>query len=68
MALRKDLIEKLQYIKNTGGNVTIEGFDDDWDPIGPMLRKELMPEYIIEGPNCRLQLTTAGHEELSANG
>ena len=31
----------LQYIFNAGGNPLIEWFDDDWEPIGPQIRKEL---------------------------
>ncbi len=65
--MRKDLIKHLQYIKNTGGNATIANFDGDWGPIGPMLRSELMPTYIIEGPDGKLVLTETGNGEL-ANG
>jgi hypothetical protein len=37
------LVQYLKYVQNTGGNVTVAGFDDDWEPIGPRLREELMP-------------------------
>lgn len=50
----------LQYIVNTGGNATIAGFDDDWEPIGPMVRRDLMPRYIIERPDGKLALTDEG--------
>ncbi|HEX2556714.1 MAG TPA: hypothetical protein VHK86_00190 [Nitrososphaera sp.] len=65
--IRKDLIQYLQYVKNTGGNANINQFDDDWEPIGPMLRAELIPTYIVEGPDRNLVLTEKGKEEL-ANG
>lgn len=56
--------EYLQYIVNTGGNVTIAGFDDDWEPIGPMLRRDLMPVFIVEQPDGKLALTDAGRDAL----
>jgi len=55
----------LQYIVNTGGNVTVAGFDDDWEPIGPMVRRDLMPTYIVELANGKLALTDAGRAALS---
>lgn len=58
--IRPDHIQYLKYVQNTGGNATVSGFDDDWEPIGPMLRKELMPTYIVENPDGRLALTEAG--------
>ncbi len=38
----------IQYIKNTGGSPKIEEFDDDWDPIGPMLRQDMLAVLLIE--------------------
>lgn len=64
MTIKPYLIQYLKYIVNAGNNVTIANFDDDWDPIGPMLRKELIPVYIIEGPDEKLVLTSEGHKEL----
>lgn len=53
----------LQYVVNTGGNCTITSFDEDHEPIGPALREELMPAYLIE--SCgKLRLTHAGLELL----
>jgi hypothetical protein len=37
----------MAYIDNTGGSPTIEQFDDDWEPIGPMLRAEMKAENLI---------------------
>lgn len=66
MSIRKDLIQYLQYVQNTGGNATVAQFDDDWEPIGPMLRGELMPTYITEMPDGKLALTEAGKAALQA--
>ena len=32
----------LEYIANTGGKPSINWFDDDHDPVGPMLRADLV--------------------------
>ncbi len=64
MAIAKHLIQYLQYVQNTGGNATVAGFDDDWEPIGPTLRKDLMPTYIFEKSDGKLALTEAGRAEL----
>lgn len=37
----------IQYIKNTGGSPKIEWFDDDWEPIGPQLRKDMAEANLI---------------------
>ena len=65
MSIKPHLLQYLQYVKNTGGNAGIAEFDDDWEPIGPMLRSELMPTYIVEGPDGKLALTQTGTEELN---
>ena len=38
----------IEYIKNTGGNPKIEWFDDDHEPIGPMLRNQLIKDGLIK--------------------
>lgn len=65
MSIKPHLIQYLQYIVNTGGNATVDGFDDDWEPIGPTLRRELMPEFVVE-TDGKLALTEAGKAALSA--
>lgn len=65
MTLRKDLLQYLQYVVNAGGNATIATFDDDFEPIGPMVRQELMPTYITEQPDGKLALTDKGNAALS---
>lgn len=37
----------LDYIKNTGGSPEIRWFDDDWEPIGPLVRKEMREAGLI---------------------
>jgi len=37
----------IDYIKNTGGSPLIEWFDNDWEPIGPRVRKDLVKMDII---------------------
>lgn len=54
----------LQYVINTGGNATVATLDDDFDPIGPMIRRDLMPTYIVEQDDGKLALTDAGREAL----
>jgi hypothetical protein len=66
MAIRKDLIQYLQYVQNTGGNATVATLDDDYEPIGPMVRKELMPKFMFETSEGKLALTEAGLAELRA--
>lgn len=40
--------EAIKHVINAGGNYTVESFDDDHDPIGPLLRQEIMPFYVQE--------------------
>jgi hypothetical protein len=54
----------LEYIRNTGGNATIAIFDDDHEPIGPQLRKEIIPAFAMVDGAGRLILTDAGRNEL----
>ncbi len=41
------LMKYIEYITNTGGSPTVGQFDDDWEPIGPMVRKDLLEEGMI---------------------
>lgn len=54
----------LQYIVNTGGNATIASLDDDFEPIGPMIRRDAMPRYFVEREDGKLALTAAGRAVL----
>ena len=65
MSLRPDLWKYLNYIVNTGSNVDVAGFDDDWEPIGPLVRAELMPRYIVAGADGKLVLTDEGRAAVA---
>jgi hypothetical protein len=51
--------QHLQYITNAG-NPTPAQFDDDWEPIGPMLRRDMQTAGLIEVRDGRMYLTEAG--------
>ena len=40
--MKPSLIKYVDYIKNVGGNIKTKDFDEDWEPIGPRIRKELL--------------------------
>lgn len=42
-----DYKQYLDYIRNTGGKPKVEHFDEDWEPIGPMLRKDMKAAGLI---------------------
>ena len=67
MTVRDELKKYLDYIVNTGSNVDVAGFDEDWEPVGPMVRAELMARYIIEGPTGKLVLTDEGRAAIATN-
>lgn len=51
----------VDYLQNTGqGVLLIADFDDDWEPIGPMLRKQLLDAGLTEewGGGMALKLPT----------
>lgn len=54
------LKQYVQYVLNTGGNVDVAGFDDDWEPIGPRLRADLIPRYVTVNANGKLIVTGDG--------
>jgi hypothetical protein len=64
--LTPQALQALQYVVNTGGNASVMIFDDDHEPIGPMLRRELMPFYMEELPTGMLDLTPAGRLALQS--
>lgn len=66
MAIAPHLIQYLKYIQNTGGMANVAAFDEDWEPIGPRLRGDLMPKYIVENGSGKLELTAEGASELAA--
>lgn len=59
--------QAVQYVINTGGNCTVAIFDDDHEPIGPLLRKEIMPQYVVEEFG-KLYATDAGRTAVGKDG
>lgn len=59
------LKQYLEYIRNTGGNATVAIFDDDWEPIGPMVRRIMIPTYAVVRDG-KLELTEAGRRIVAA--
>lgn len=63
--LNPRLAEYVDYINNTGQvPLAVEQFDEDWDPVGPMIRSELessgyirigRPGFMEEGDGIRLR-------------
>ncbi len=37
----------LQYIQNTGGSPKVEQFDEDWEPIGLRVRKDMAKAGLV---------------------
>lgn len=46
----------IEYIKNTGGNPEVAWFDEDHDPIGPMLRNQLIEAGLIRIVDSKIEL------------
>jgi len=40
-------LNALRYVRNAGGSPEVEWFDDDHDPIGPDLRRDLLEDKLI---------------------
>ena len=52
----KYLDQYVEYINNTGGSPTVEQFDEDWEPIGPMLRRDMLVAGLITEDNGVIRL------------
>lgn len=49
------------YIRNTAQRpLAISAFDEDWDPIGPRIRADLLAQELIEEADGALMLTAKG--------
>lgn len=57
-------LQALHYVKNTGYSATVAQFDDDHEPVGPMLRRDLMPKYMIINSKGKVELTDAAIEAI----
>ena len=63
----------LDYIRNTGGSPLIEWFDEDWEPIGQIIRGELKTRNLIYEKDGKVYLskedkTDGRFKELVASG
>lgn len=63
--LHAQALQSLVYVRNTGGLATVENFDEDFEPIGPALREQVMPAFVGVDETGHLQLTLAGLLELA---
>lgn len=65
MSVNISIQRALQYIHNTGETATVEQFDEDHEPIGPLLRKDLVPKYAAP-VGVVLKLTDQGRSALKS--
>lgn len=64
----RDFTQYLQYIENTGfDELPIKFFDEDWEPIGPSLREDMMNRGLISHNGDTLSLTPGGIDTLNAS-
>jgi len=54
----------VEYIENAG-NPTPAQFDDDWEPAGPMLRRTMTEDGLIQVRDGRMYLTETGRKAVS---
>ncbi len=47
----------IEYIKRTGGSPKIKWFDDDFEPIGKTIRKEMKKAGLIVEKDGKIKLT-----------
>ncbi len=59
MAFPQHLQKYVDYIKNTGQvPLKVAHFDDDWEPIGPTVRRDLLGANLITVDNDGIRLVT----------
>jgi hypothetical protein len=61
------LKEYVQYIINTGmanAGLLQSQFDEDWEPIGPQLRRDLLKQRWTAESRGKVFVTLAGYEAL----
>ncbi|MBF0102058.1 MAG: hypothetical protein HQK77_14240 [Desulfobacterales bacterium] len=46
----------IDYITNTGGSPTIQQFDEDWEPIGEMVRRDMEFDGLTECKDDKIYL------------
>lgn len=57
----------LEYIRNTGGAVTVENFDEDHEPIGPLLRADLADYIEVTIGEKSRSVSKTGNEVIRLN-
>ena len=58
--MSEHLQKYVQYIKNTGQKpLAVEQFDDDWEPIGPMVRRDMQAAKLITVKDGEIELVNA---------
>lgn len=62
--MNNSVIEALRYLLNTGESVNATQFDDDHEPIGPLLRKDIAP-YVTTDPKGIFKLTSEARTLMS---
>ncbi len=62
--ISKNLMKYVAYIQSTGGQPTLSEFDEDWEPIGPMLRADLILAEAITEVSGRVILTDKAKQML----
>ena len=61
------LNEYLEYINNTGGSPEVKWFDDDYEPIGEMVRTDMRTEGLIVQREGKIFLTDKARNLLTEN-
>jgi hypothetical protein len=65
IAVNAQIKNALTYIKNAGGSARVDHFDEDYEPIGHTLRKELTRDSFIYEHESRIWLREKGEAALS---
>lgn len=60
-----DLVQYCQYVRNTGMDpLPTAFFDDDWEPVGPLVRPRLVNAGLITDDETGIRLTDAGEAAI----
>jgi len=65
--MSQDFSRYVEYIKNCGEKCLVLWFDEDWEPVGPMVRCAMAEAGLIEINNCEISLKTA-NKSLDSDG
>ena len=64
--MHPQLKRALEYISNTGGSPNITQFDEDHEPIGPMLREQLKDAQLVYEREGRIHECPSNVERIRA--